>query len=107
MKILLYGGKQITMVRTVEALMEARPSPNIEAYLLFDPRAPKSSSVIGTYSKGPFKEVIVFMIGEGNYIEYGSLQELAQIQQPVKNIIYGTIEVLTMLELVEQLTILG
>lgn len=107
MKSLLSGGRQLTMTRTVEALMEARPSPDIETYLLFDPRAPKSSSVVGTHSKSPFREAIVFMIGGGNYIEYGSLQELAQRQQPVKNIIYGTTEVLTGLELVEQLMELG
>ncbi|GLJ52247.1 hypothetical protein SUGI_1111470 [Cryptomeria japonica] len=107
MKSLLSGGRQLAMTRTVEALMEARPNPDIENYLLFDPRAPKSSSGAGNHSKGPFKEAIVFMVGGGNYIEYGSLQELAQRQQPVKNIIYGTTEVLTGLEFVEQLSVLG
>ena len=41
------------------------------------------------------------MIGGGNYVEYGSLQELAQLQQPVKHVIYGTTEIL------KQLTTLG
>uniref|UniRef100_A0A0C9S5J0 TSA: Wollemia nobilis Ref_Wollemi_Transcript_19053_2198 transcribed RNA sequence n=1 Tax=Wollemia nobilis TaxID=56998 RepID=A0A0C9S5J0_9CONI len=107
MKSLLSGGRQLAMTRTVEALMEARPNPDIDNYLLFDPRAPKSSSGVGSHSKGPFKEAIVFMVGGGNYIEYGSLQELAQRQQPIKNIIYGTTEVLTGAEFVEQLTVLG
>lgn len=107
MKSLLSGGRQLAMTRTVEALMEARPNPDIENYLLFDPRAPKSNSGAGSHTKGPFKEAIVFMVGGGNYIEYGSLQELAQRQQPVKNIIYGTTEVLTGLEFVEQLSVLG
>ena len=46
------------------------------------------------------------MIG-GNYVEYGSLQELAQLQQPVKQVIYGTTEILTGEDFVEQLTMLG
>ncbi|KAK9164688.1 hypothetical protein Syun_005590 [Stephania yunnanensis] len=105
---LLSGDRQLALTRTVEALMEGRPDPEIESYLLFDPRAPKSSSGTGSsHSKGPFKEAIVFMIGGGNYMEYGSLQELAQRQQPTRNVIYGTTEVLTGAEFVDQLTLLG
>ncbi|KAF5727117.1 SEC1 family transport protein SLY1-like [Tripterygium wilfordii] len=47
------------------------------------------------------------MIGGGNYVEYGSLQELAQHQQPVKHVTYGTTEILTGGEFVEQLMLLG
>ncbi|KAK9944362.1 hypothetical protein M0R45_009935 [Rubus argutus] len=68
----------------------------VDAYLVFDPRAPKSSSGMGSnHLKGPFKEAIVFMVGGGNYVEYGSLQELVQRQQPVRHVIYGTTEILT------------
>ena len=48
----------------------------------------------------------MFMIG-GNYAEYGSLQELAKLQQPVKHVINGTTEILTGEDFVEQLTMLG
>ena len=49
------------------------------------------------------------MIGGGNYVEYeyGSLQELAQLQQPVKHVIYGTTEILNGEDFVKQLTTLG
>lgn len=47
------------------------------------------------------------MIGGGNYVEYGSLQEMAQRQQPSKHVIYGTTEILTGEEFAEQLTLLG
>jgi hypothetical protein len=47
------------------------------------------------------------MIGGGNYVEYCSLQELAQNQQPPKHIVYGTTELLTGVDFVEQLTLLG
>lgn len=107
-KNLLSNDRQLVMARTVEALMEGKPNPEIDSYLLLDPRAPKSGAGTGSsHLKGPFKEAIVFMIGGGNYVEYGSLQELAKRQQPVKHVIYGTTEILTGVEFVEQLTLLG
>ena len=104
-KNLLSGARQLAVTRAMESLMEARPGPETEAYLVFDPRSPKSSSL--GHLQGTFKEAIVFMIGGGNYNEYLSLQELAQRQQPTKNIIYGTTEVLTGVEFVQQLAELG
>ncbi|WOK92848.1 SEC1 family transport protein SLY1 [Canna indica] len=105
MKNLLSGGRQLALTRTVEALMEGKPNPEVDSYLVFDPRAPKTGS--GAQLKGPFKEAIVFMIGGGNYVEYRSLTELAQRSQPVKHVIYGTTELLSGIEFVEQLTELG
>lgn len=105
-KNLLSNDRQLALTRTVDALMEGRPNPEIDSYVLYDPRAPKSSSG-ASHLKGPFKEAIVFMIGGGNYVEYGSLQELALRQQPVKHVIYGTTEILTGAEFVEQLSLLG
>ncbi|KAL1121012.1 hypothetical protein V6Z11_D01G204600, partial [Gossypium hirsutum] len=96
-KNLLSSDRQLALTRTVEALMEGKPNPEIDSYLVFDPRAPKSSSgTSSSHLKGPFKEAIVFMIGD-----------LVQHQQPVKHIIYGTIEILTGMEFVEQLSLLG
>lgn len=105
-KNLLSNDRQLALTRTVEALMEGKPNPEVDSYLVFDPRAPKSGSG-SSHLKGPFKEAIVFMIGGGNYVEYGSLQELVQRQQPVKHVIYGTTEILTGVEFVEQLSLLG
>ncbi|KAJ4829732.1 Vesicle trafficking between the ER and Golgi [Turnera subulata] len=107
-KNLLSSDRQLVLTRTVEALMEGKPNPEIDGYLVFDPRAPKSGAgSASSHLKGPFKEAIVFMIGGGNYVEYGSLQELAQRQQPAKHVIYGTTELLTGAEFVEQLNELG
>ncbi|CAH9114393.1 unnamed protein product [Cuscuta europaea] len=113
-KNLLAGDHQLALSRIVEALMEGgKPNPETDPYLIFDPRAPSGGSGGGGHLKGggPFKEAIVFMIGGGNYVEYGSLQDLAhrqrQQQQPVKHIIYGTTEILTGGEFVEQLALLG
>lgn len=107
-KNLLSSDHQLALSRTVEALMEGKPNPEIDSYIIFDPRAPKSNSgMSSSHLKGPFKEAIVFMIGGGNYVEYGSLQELANRQQPVKHVIYGTTEILTGGEFIEQLALLG
>uniref|UniRef100_A0A1J3IPQ1 SEC1 family transport protein SLY1 n=1 Tax=Noccaea caerulescens TaxID=107243 RepID=A0A1J3IPQ1_NOCCA len=106
-KNLLSSDQQLAVTRTVEALTEGRPNPEFDSYMFLDPRAPKSSSGGGSHVKGPFREAIVFMIGGGNYVEYGSLQELTQRQLTVKNVIYGATEILTGGELVEQLGVLG
>ncbi|XP_062086637.1 SEC1 family transport protein SLY1 [Humulus lupulus] len=107
-KNLLSNDRQLALTRTVDALMEGKPNPEVDSYLVFDPRAPKSSSgSTSSHLKGPFKEAIVFMIGGGNYVEYGSLQELVQRQQPARHVIYGTTELLTGEEFVEQLSLLG
>ncbi|KAH6768678.1 Sec1/munc18-like proteins superfamily [Perilla frutescens var. frutescens] len=107
-KNLLSNDHQLALTRTVDALMEGKPNPDIDSYLVFDPRTPKSSSgSSSSHMKGPFKEAIVFMIGGGNYVEYGSLQELVHRQQPPKHVIYGTTEILTGDEFVEQLAVLG
>ncbi|GFQ01862.1 sec1 family transport protein sly1 [Phtheirospermum japonicum] len=103
-KNLLSSDHQLALTRTVDALMEGKPNPEIDSYLVFDPRAPKSSS---GHMKGPFKEAIVFMVGGGNYVEYGSLQELVHRQQPPKHVIYGTTEILPGDDFVEQLALLG
>lgn len=108
-KNLLSSDRQLALTRIVEALMDGKPNPEIDPYLVFDARTPKSSSGVGSIShlKGPFKEAIVFMIGGGNFVEHGSLQELARRQQPIKHVIYGTTEILTGDEFVEQLSQLG
>ncbi|AQK55183.1 SEC1-family transport protein SLY1 [Zea mays] len=106
-KNLLSSGRQLALTRTVEALMEGKPNPEVDNYLLFDPRAPRSGS--GGQFKGPFREAIVFMIGGGNYIEYRSLMELAECSQPPssKHVIYGATEIVNGVEFIEQLAELG
>lgn len=104
-KNLLSDGRQLALTRTVEALMEGKPSPEVDDYLMFDPRAPRSGT--GGQFKGPFGEAVVFMIGGGNYIEYKSLMELGQHSQPSKHVIYGATEILSGAEFIHQLAELG
>ncbi|XP_047073142.1 SEC1 family transport protein SLY1 [Lolium rigidum] len=101
----LSDGRQLALTRTVEALMEGKPNPEVDNYILFDPRAPRSGTA-GQF-RGPFREAIVFMIGGGNYIEYRSLIELGQRSQPSKHVIYGATEILNGVEFIQQLAELG
>jgi hypothetical protein len=101
----LSDGRQLALTRTVEALMEGKPNPEVDNYILFDPRAPRSGT--GGQFRGPFREAIVFMIGGGNYIEYRSLIELGQRSQPSKHVIYGATEILSGVEFIQQLAELG
>lgn len=101
------GGRQVALLKTVEALMEARPGPDIDSYLIFDPRSPQGPSASRGSMQGPFKEVIVFVIGGGNYNEFAKLQELTRRQPPYKTIIYGSTEILTGNEFIDQLASMG
>ena len=106
---ILASGRQLVVTRAVEALIEAKPVPEVEAFVMLDPRAARGTGPSGSASqgRGPFKEAIVFMIGGGNYVEYGALQEFAQRQQPPRNIIYGCTEVVSGKEFLTQLAELG
>ncbi|GJN20421.1 hypothetical protein PR202_gb07797 [Eleusine coracana subsp. coracana] len=104
-KNLLSDGRQLALTRTVDTLMDGKPNPEVDDYLLFDPRAPRSGT--GGQFKGPFREAIVFMIGGGNYIEYRSLMELEHRSQPSKHVIYGATEILSGAEFIHQLAELG
>jgi sec1 family domain-containing protein 1 len=104
-KNLLSDGRQLALTRIVEALMEGKPNTEVDDYLLFNPRSPRSGT--GGQFKGPFREAIVFMIGGGNYIEYRSLMELEHHSQPSKHVIYGATEILSGAEFIHQLAELG
>ncbi|GBG86377.1 hypothetical protein CBR_g41372 [Chara braunii] len=110
-KNLLSGARQLPLARAVESLMDAKPSPDTDSYLFLDPRAPRGATGSAMdapgRSRGPFREAIVFMIGGGNYLEYGSLVDYAGRQQPAKNIIYGATEILSGAQFVAQLSEVG
>ncbi|EPS64292.1 hypothetical protein M569_10486, partial [Genlisea aurea] len=105
-KNLLSYDHQLALTRAVDALMEGKSNPEVDSYLTFDPRIPKSSTSTSQV-RGPSKEAIVFMVGGGNYIEFESLQELVQRHQPAKHVVYGATEILSGEEFVQQLAVLG
>ncbi|CAI6002289.1 unnamed protein product [Closterium sp. NIES-64] len=64
-------------------------------------------------SRGAVRDAIVFVIGGGNYMEYGGLQEMARKAGAgsgaagVRTVVYGTTEMLAGSQFVEQLSELG
>ncbi|TMW99335.1 hypothetical protein EJD97_002730 [Solanum chilense] len=66
-----------------------------------------TSNIVDWAEKLYGQSISAVTAGGGNYVEYGSLQEFAHCQQPVKHIIYGTTEILTGGEFIEQLGVLG
>ncbi|KAI9204158.1 Sec1-like protein [Polychytrium aggregatum] len=76
---LLPSRKNIPAIRIVDGLMEGT-GPEHDEYLYFDPKAGRGAgggrppkSTVG------FQEAVVFVIGGGNYLEYGSLLEYSQV----------------------------
>jgi len=103
-KALLPSTKELYVTRIVDAIMEMKADSHlsVENYLYFDPKVQKKARQ-GSIprKKEPFKEAIVFVVGGGNYVEYQNLQEYAK-KQPVKKIIYGSTQILTATQFLEQ-----
>ncbi|KAI8984658.1 Sec1-like protein [Mycotypha africana] len=77
-------------------------------YLYFDPKVSKKSSTISPrQTRVSFQEAIVFVVGGGNYVEYQNLQELATQNNNRKKITYGSTEILSPHEFLQQLATLG
>jgi len=101
--------KHLYVTRVVDAIMEIKKnSLNIDdVYEYFDP---KITTTTIPRKNTPFREAIVFVIGGGNYVEYQNLMDYAKEQkgsQLPKHIIYGTTEMLSATQFLEQLAVLG
>lgn len=101
---LLPKSKDLYVSRIVGSLMEMKNALNVEdTYLYFDPRATSRGGNI-TRKNAPFKEAIVFTVGGGNYVEYQNLLDYSKKGTP-KRIIYGTTEMLTPHDFLQQLSV--
>lgn len=116
------------VTRLVDSIMEPKQQANTSApprtieevatrttddYLYFDPRSVNKNR-IQQRSKVPFSEAIVFVVGGGNYVEYGDLQDYAAgrlgpqgstIRK--KRITYGSTEILSPAKFLEDMSKLG
>ncbi|KDD76262.1 Sec1 family protein [Helicosporidium sp. ATCC 50920] len=100
-KSLLAGEQQAAVTVALEALMDSRPRPETESFLLLDPRGQPGQP---THVSGGFREAIVFMLGGGNYLEAESLACWASRAQPApKHVVYGATDLLSGDEFVQQL----
>ncbi|QDZ22924.1 Sec1-family transport protein [Chloropicon primus] len=107
MKNLMSQGQTFAVTRAVQALVESKGSgEEQEKYLYFDPKLPRGTSPASSKSAA-YRDVMVCIIGGGNYLEYHSLQEMSQRVQPKCNVVYGATEMLAPCEFLQQLTELG
>eukprot|EP00026_Physarum_polycephalum_P002327 Phypoly_transcript_02333.p1 GENE.Phypoly_transcript_02333~~Phypoly_transcript_02333.p1 ORF type:complete len:636 (-),score=119.63 Phypoly_transcript_02333:880-2787(-) len=101
---LLPKSKDLYVSRVVGSLMEMKNALNVEdTYLYFDPKAQSRGGNIPRKNT-PFNQAIVFTVGGGNYVEYQNLMDYAKKMQPAKKIIYGTTEMLTPRDFLQQLS---
>lgn len=93
-------------------------------FLYFDPKVSKNSKAPRSH-KVAFQEAIVFVVGGGNYLEYQNLQELANVglvwfhfilltflfikqqNNSKRKITYGSTEILSPQQFLDQLATLG
>lgn len=80
-------------------------SSKTDDYLYLDPRAPRGSRP--PTRKTGCNEATVFVIGGGNYYEYGNLQEWASRQQQKRIVTYGTTDIVNANTFLHDLALLG
>lgn len=108
-KNLVVGTKNLPVTRIVEQLMEHKTVGQVtEDYCYFDPKQLRASdSRPGNHNKTPFNEAYVFVVGGGNYIEYQNLQDYCKRQQNSRHITYGTSQLTSANQFLQQLAELG
>uniref|UniRef100_A0A7S0RXY2 SM/Sec1-family protein n=1 Tax=Chlamydomonas leiostraca TaxID=1034604 RepID=A0A7S0RXY2_9CHLO len=118
-KTLVSGARVAPLTGAVEALAEGKAgAPEYDTYAVFDPKAPAGRAGLER-AKGPFRDVMVFMIGGGSYLEREGLVAWAARSNASagtvgagaaaggRAILYGATEILSGEELASQLAELG
>jgi len=105
------ASKDLPITKIVDGLLDTggfSSSSDHEEYLYYDPKSVKGSDPAKVpNNRMQFQDAIVFVVGGGNYNEYQNLLEYANRQNPPKTITYGTTELLTPQEFIDQLNTLG
>ncbi|ETW07982.1 hypothetical protein, variant [Aphanomyces invadans] len=103
-KNFLPENKKLQLTRVADAISELRANTEDESYLYLDPKIKPGSGQVPR-QRTPFRDVIVFVIGGGNYNEYQNLQAYAKAQPSThpRQILYGCTELLTPNEFLQQL----
>lgn len=94
------------VTRVLDCLMDMKATmPEVDNYLYLDPKIQGLQAGAIPRKTTPYRNAIVFTIGGGNYVEYQNLQNMAK--KSGKNIIYGSTEILTADQFLQQLDELG
>ncbi|KAF1334082.1 Sec1 family transporter sly1, partial [Globisporangium splendens] len=100
-KNFLPENKKLHITRVADAICDLRPNTEDETFLYLDPKIKSHGEV--PRQRTPFREVMVFMIGGGNYNEYQNLMAYAKGQQPARSVWYGCTELLSPEDFLQQI----
>ncbi|KAI9920998.1 hypothetical protein PsorP6_000904 [Peronosclerospora sorghi] len=92
LKNFLPENKKLYITRVTDAICEVKPSTEDESFLYLDPKIKATGNV--PRQRSPFHEVMVFMIGGGNYHEYRNLLAYTKKSQSPRSVWYGCTELL-------------
>ncbi|CAI5715159.1 unnamed protein product [Peronospora farinosa] len=104
-KNFLPENKKLHVTRVTDAICEMKPNTEDETFLYLDPKIKATGDV--PRQRSPFREVMVFMIGGGNYNEYHNLLAYAKESQSPRSIWYGCTELLSPEAFLHQLGSIG
>ncbi|KAI8388355.1 Sec1-like protein [Radiomyces spectabilis] len=107
-KNLLPTRKELVISKIVSDIMTppSNEASKADDYLYFDPKLSKNARSPRQH-RVAFQEAIVFVVGGGNYVEYQNLQEVANANNQKKKITYGSTDILSPSEFLQQLDALG
>ncbi|XP_034946975.1 protein sly1 homolog [Chelonus insularis] len=108
-KNLVVKKHNLPVTKIVDELMEMKMNSSTEEYYYLDPKqlkqveqAPKNRTI--------FQDVIVFIVGGGNYIEYQNLYDYAKQKTgngANKRVVYGSTTLVNARQFLKQLSLLG
>jgi hypothetical protein len=106
-KNIVASKKELPVCTIIDSLMDPqKESDKTKNYLYLDPKAPPASYGQEQHRlKTPFRKAVTFVVGGGNYVEMQQLQEWAQEHQ--KQVIYGSTDLVSPAQFVEELCHLG
>ncbi|KAI4477485.1 hypothetical protein M0804_012602 [Polistes exclamans] len=108
-KNLVVKKHNLPVTKIVDELIESRISSQTEEYCYLDPKQLKYSEQMPK-NRPTFQEVIVFIVGGGNYIEYQNLADYVKQKSGAgvnKRIVYGSTSFINAKQLLKQLSLLG
>jgi hypothetical protein len=74
----LGGRRELPVTRIVDGLMENKAGGEAEDFAYWDPNLHDDAGARPKEARKPVREALVFVVGGGNYVEYGDLQEYAR-----------------------------
>lgn len=108
-KNLVVKKHNLPVTKIVDELMESKQSSQTDDYCYLDPKQLKHTEQMPK-NRSTFQDVIVFIVGGGNYIEYQNLVDYVKQKSGTgvnKRITYGSTTFINAKQLLKQLSLLG